>query len=217
VRNSSAEEKIWRASRPFLFGFTLFFSCVLASFAAAQTSASRLFGGSEQFGRVSELRSQSSKSTSPGKMLMNRNETLTSASAFFERDWASHPRPNLGAVTLSTNLGDPFAAAVTSGPVTQERSYALNADTNFSSFPAAATFPESALTEENVLGQEITPVSEPGTRIAAALAAAFLMWKRRKSLMAAFNAISATHARMRFAPDENVAQLTNLSTRAVSV
>jgi hypothetical protein len=42
VRNNSAQEKIWRASRPFLFGFTVFVSCALASFAAAQTSFSRL-------------------------------------------------------------------------------------------------------------------------------------------------------------------------------
>jgi hypothetical protein len=42
MRNSSAEERIWKASSLSLFGFTVFFNFALASFAAAQTSFSRL-------------------------------------------------------------------------------------------------------------------------------------------------------------------------------
>jgi hypothetical protein len=140
-----------------------------------------------------------------------------SVSAFFDRDWASHTRANLGAVTLSTNLGDPFAAAVNSRRANQKRSYAFSADTNFTSFPATATFPESALPEQSALPQEITPVSEPGTCIVAALAAAFLMWKRRKSLMTLLNRHPRYARGSRMAPDEYVAQLASLSTRAVSV
>jgi hypothetical protein len=41
MRNSSAEERIWKASS-LSFGFTVFFSFALASFAAVQTSFSRL-------------------------------------------------------------------------------------------------------------------------------------------------------------------------------
>jgi hypothetical protein len=177
VRNNSAEEKIWRASRPFLFGFTLFFSCALASFAGAQTSFARLVGGSEEPDGT-YLQWQSSEGTLPGTMTLNPGGTLVGAGVFAGRHWVSHSRDNPGAVTVATDYGNPFSPTVNS---------------------------PSILTEESALGQEITPVSEPGTCIAAALAAALLMWKRRRSLMALFNAISATRARMRFAPDENVA------------
>jgi hypothetical protein len=118
-------------------------------------------------------------------MTVNPSGTLVGASVFAGRHWASHSGDNPGAVTLATDYGNPFLPTVDS---------------------------RSALTEESFLGQEITPVSEPATCVAAALAAAFLIWKRRKSLLALFKAISATHA-----PDENVAQLTNLSTRAIIV
>jgi hypothetical protein len=40
MRNSSAEERIWKASSLSLFGFTVFVSFALASFAAVQTSFS---------------------------------------------------------------------------------------------------------------------------------------------------------------------------------
>lgn len=111
-------------------------------------------------------------------MTVNPSGTLVGAGVFAGRHWVSHSRDNPGAVTLATEYGNPFLPTFNS---------------------------RSALTEESALGQKITPVSEPGTRIAAALAAAFLMWKRRKSLMAPFNATSATRPRMRLAPDEHVA------------
>jgi hypothetical protein len=111
-------------------------------------------------------------------MTLNPSGTLVGAGVFAGRHWVSHSRDNPGALTLATDYGNPFSPTVNS---------------------------PSVLTEEIVLGQEITPVSEPGTRIAAGLAAAFLVWKRRKSLVRLFNAISATRARMRFAPDANLA------------
>jgi hypothetical protein len=111
-------------------------------------------------------------------MTVNPSGTLVGASVFADRHCVSHSRDNPGAVTLATDYGTPFSPTINS---------------------------PSALTDEIALGQEITPVSEPGTCIVAALAAALLMWKRRKSLMALFNAISTTRARMRLGPDENVA------------
>jgi hypothetical protein len=177
VQNNSAEEKIGRASRPFLFGFTLFFSCALASFAGAQTSFSRLVGGSAEPDEA-YLRWRFSEGTFPGTMTVNPSGTLVGAGVFAGRHWVSHSRDNPGAVTLAPDYGNPFLPTFNS---------------------------RSELTEESAFGREITPVSEPGTCIAAALAAALLIWKRRKSLMALFNAISTTRARMRLAPDENVA------------
>jgi hypothetical protein len=172
-----------------LFGFTLFFSCALASFAGAQTSFARLVGGSEEPDRA-YLQWRSSEGTLPGTITLNPSGTLVGAGVFARRHWVSHSRDHPGAVTLATDYGTPFSPTINSW---------------------------SALTEEIVLGQEITPVSEPGTRIAAALAAAFLMWKRRKSLIAFFKAISETSARIQFAPNENTARLTNVSTRAAIV
>jgi hypothetical protein len=101
-------------------------------------------------------------------MTVNPSGTLVGAGVFAGRHWVSHSRDSPGAVTLATDYGNPFPPTVNS---------------------------RSALREESALGQEITPVSEPGTCIAAPVAAAFLMWKRRKSLMALFNATSATGAR----------------------
>jgi hypothetical protein len=186
MRNSSGEEKIWRASRPFLFGFTVFFSCVLASFAAAQTSA----GGREE-SNGSSLQGRSSEGTLPGTMTVNPNGTLVGASVFAGRHWVSHSRENPGAVTLATHYDNAFSGET--------------------------TFPESTLTTESVLAQEVTPVSEPGTWIVAALVAAFLMWKSRKSLMTLLNRLPRYARGSPLARDEKVAQLTNVSTRAVIV
>jgi hypothetical protein len=85
---------------------------------------------------------------------------LVGAAVFAGRHWVSHLKDNPGAVTLATNYGDPFPPTVNS---------------------------PSVLTEEIALGQEITPISESGTRIIAALTAVFLLWKGRKSLMTPFN------------------------------
>jgi MYXO-CTERM domain-containing protein len=65
---------------------------------------------------------------------------------------------------------------------------------------------------------EIVPVSEPSTWFAAALAFAglgFMQRRRMQKFLASFNARSATRAPL--APGENVAELTNVSNRAVIV
>jgi hypothetical protein len=180
----ATEKKVWTTTGLSLFGVFAVFNCALGSLAAGQTSFPPLLGESEESGEASGQGWQSSEGTRPGKMVMNSSGTLI--------------------------LGDPFSAAVNAPRADQERSYAFSADavqrevfesatqkhfpartdsadTNFISFPAMATFPESALTEKCALAREITPVAEPGTWIPAGLTAAFLMWKLRKSLKAPFS------------------------------
>lgn len=204
MREKSAPEKIWRPSGLFSFGVTVFFSYALASFAPGQTSSSPLIGGSKELdGSLLDWRS--SEGTLPGTMTMNRTGILLGAAAFAGRHEISHSGGNAGAVTLATHYGNSFTPMGHSRSVDLARGHAFsdhafprqlfesatqrhlpaqtigNANTNFISFPAMATFPEGPL------AQEITPVAEPGTWIAAGLAAAFLMWKRRKSLLALFS------------------------------
>jgi autotransporter-associated beta strand protein len=65
---------------------------------------------------------------------------------------------------------------------------------------------------------EIVPVSEPSTWFAAALAfggLGFMQRRRMKKFLASFNARSATSARL--APDENGAELANVSTHAAII
>ena len=120
------EKKVWNATGLSLFSVFAVFNCALASLAAGQTLFPPLPGQSGSGGAY-RLRLQSSEGMRLGKMVMNGTGTLLSARAFFGRDWASHSGANLGAVTLSTNLGDPFARAVHSQLANQEKSYALGA------------------------------------------------------------------------------------------
>jgi hypothetical protein len=120
------EKKAWNATGLSLFSVFAVFDCALASLAAGQTLLPPLLGQSGSGGAY-RLRSQSGEGMRLGKMVMNDTGTLLSTRTLFGRDWASHSGANLGAVTLSTNLGDPFARAVHSHLANQEKSYALGA------------------------------------------------------------------------------------------
>lgn len=124
----------------------------------------------------------------------------------------------VGAVTLGTNPGGSLVTSSTypwgnlsAAWQSQRLESAIpppltNANTVYSShsnlvaFGNVAAFAEIATTEDGVFLSDVTPVAEPRTCFAAALAAGFLIWQMRKSMLTCITPLWARHRAKLLAP-----------------
>ena len=112
---------------------------------------------------------------------MNGSGMLLESSAPAGRSWISQAGANPGAVTLATHASNSFAPTVNPNFPAQTAAFAGNDSISLSTTPI---FPEDALTDGSGFAGEVTPISEAGTWLAAALGAGFLLYRSRKRLTA---------------------------------
>ena len=119
---------------------------------------------------------------------------------------APQSRANEGALTLSdssslsaesSNTAADIALPPPAFEADEQQNFSAQTSVNDSlTWPSMPALPQYSTGEEIALGQDIEPVAEPGTWIVAALASAYVIWKRRKSIIPRFRLILISAGRL---------------------